>query len=298
MKFLTLALAAGLLVMPVAILHFCLGAFHVLMLWWMVAGLGRISQGRARSGAVLLGLAIWVKLLPLLGAVYLLGKRRWQAALAAILVALAMDAGLSVAAFGPRAAWHEHERWWRQQASDTTRRVLASPTALPEHRFKNQSPAAVLRRTLTPLVADPRKKPDRVTLIPLSTSQAAAVYYAVVGLLGVGIAAVARRPAQQTSSGPWGTEIALVALATMWFSPVVWSYHNTAVLPAMAVMLGRGPRHRGLVGALVALWLLAMASFGSSLARGLGAMLWMSLALGGALVWTRNEGNGEIGKEG
>jgi len=278
-------LAAGLLVMPIVILHLCLGAFHVLMLWWMVAGLGRVSQGRDRSGAVLLGLAVWVKLLPLLGAGYLLWKRKWRPALLSILVALAIDAALSLAALGPQAAWQWHERWWRQQASDTTRRVLTSPTPLPEHRFKNQSPAAVLRRLLTPLLADPWKKPDRVTLANLSTSQVVVLYYTLVALLGLGIVAVARRPAGQTSAGQWGTEIALVALSTLWFSPVVWSYHNTAVLPAMAAVMGRERRHPRLVWAIVVLWLIGMSLFASSLARGLGTMLWMSLGLGAALVW-------------
>ena len=73
-------LAAELLVMPLALDHFCLGAFHILMVWLMVAGLGRAARGRPWSGGLLLGMAVWVKLLPLMGVGYLVLKRKWLAA--------------------------------------------------------------------------------------------------------------------------------------------------------------------------------------------------------------------------
>ncbi len=71
-------LSAGLLMTPLVLDHLCLGAFHLLMVWLMVWGLGRIARGRDWSGGALLGLAIWVKLLPLLGVGYLVLKRRWR----------------------------------------------------------------------------------------------------------------------------------------------------------------------------------------------------------------------------
>ena len=60
-------LAAGLLAMPLVVDGMALGGFHVLMLWLMLAGLDRAIQGRAISGGVLLGIAAWLKLVPLLG---------------------------------------------------------------------------------------------------------------------------------------------------------------------------------------------------------------------------------------
>ena len=53
-------LVAGLLAALLAIDGFCLGSFHVFMVWFMVAGLGRIAQNRNWSGGGLLGLAIWI----------------------------------------------------------------------------------------------------------------------------------------------------------------------------------------------------------------------------------------------
>ena len=71
-------LVAGLLVTPLAVDGLCLGSFHVFMVWFMVAGLWRISRGKDLSGGILLGLAAWMKLLPLLGVGYLVLKRRWR----------------------------------------------------------------------------------------------------------------------------------------------------------------------------------------------------------------------------
>ncbi len=46
-----------------------------------------------------------------------------------------------------------------------------------------------------------------------------------------------RRPASQLTPADWTTEIALVVLATVWFSPVVWSYHPTSAVPALAIVM-------------------------------------------------------------
>lgn len=50
------------------------------MVWLMVAGIGRAAHDRPWSGGVMLGFAVWVKLLPLMGVAYLLLKRKWLAA--------------------------------------------------------------------------------------------------------------------------------------------------------------------------------------------------------------------------
>ena len=73
-------LLAGLLMTPLAVDGLCLGSFHLLMVWLMVAGLCRGLRGQSWSGGILLGFAAWLKLLPLLGVEYLLVRRRWVAA--------------------------------------------------------------------------------------------------------------------------------------------------------------------------------------------------------------------------
>ena len=107
-------LAAGLLSMPLVIDGMCLGSFHVLMLWLMILGLDRACRGEERSGGVLLGAAAWLKLLPMLGIGFLLYQRKWKGALIAMATVLALEVGLSVAAFGPAGAWREHVQWWQE----------------------------------------------------------------------------------------------------------------------------------------------------------------------------------------
>jgi cobalamin biosynthesis protein CobD/CbiB len=84
----------------------------------------------------------------------------------------------------------------------------------------------------------------------------------------------------------------LVALCTLWFSPVVWGYHFTAATPALAAISARRaaqPR-RAWTGA--ALWLAVLASFAWRLARAFGAALWLTFLVGAIMVWTRDEERG------
>ena len=216
-----ITLIGGLLVTPLAVDGLCLGSFQTFMVWWIVAGLGRIRCGRARSGSVLLGLAIWIKLLPLLAVAYLVLKRKWKPAALAVICAVVLDVTLSFVGYGPKVAWAEHVRWWKEQAQGTTERPLTNPIPVQEDRDTNQSLVVILRRTLTTMGINQAGVPARhyTTLLHLTSRQLQAVYLTVVGLLGLAVLAAWRRPAEQLSISQWSTEIALVSLATLWFSP-------------------------------------------------------------------------------
>jgi hypothetical protein len=279
-------LAAALLTMPLAVDGFCVGAFHVLMVWLMVAGLSHVSRGRSWSGGFLLGTAAWLKLLPVLGIGYLLLKRKWLPAAIAMLSVLVIDVVLSVAAYGPVGAWQEHATWWHNGASGTVMRQLTSVRAVDEDRLTNQSVPVTLRRLLSYLGSDPGKARNQVGIANLSPEQLKAVYLVVMGLLGLPIFLFCRRSGRNLSPGQWSAEIALMSLATLWFSPVVWSYHPTAAMPALAVVLSRGEQYTRLVWTVAMLWLLAMALLGCPIARACGDLLWISLLLGGVLILT------------
>ena len=281
-------LAAGLLMMPLVLDHLCQGAFHILMLWLMVEGLGRASRGRPYSGGMLLGLAAWVKLLPILAVGYLVIKRKWRPAAVAVATLLVVDVALSLAAFGPRAAWRYHETWWHEQATGTTARMLTSDEAIKEQRYNNQSLVGIMRRSLTQLGLKEDTVRNHMALGNLSPMQLKTVYMATMGVLGLSVLFLFRRPAAATSAGQWSTEISLLVLATMWFSPVVWTYHFTAATPALAVALGRNPPHKRLAWSMVAFWTLALALTAWDLARGFGEMLWFTFLLGGVVIWTKS----------
>ena len=267
-------LAAGLLVMPLALDHFCLGAFHILMVWLMVAGLGRSVRDRPWTGGLLLGLAVWVKLLPLLGVGYLVLKRKWLAAGVALGSAVAVNLILSVPVFGWQRTSQLHQQWWNDQATGATHRLLDLPSVVDEDRLSDQSLPVILRRILTRTAWD-HENPERrsVAVGDLSSQQLRMTYHATLALLGLGIAFLCRRPGQATSAGDWSKEIALITLATLWFSPVVWSYHPTAVVPALAVILSARPKQPWLTWTTTGIWLLGMVLLGSQLGRAGGDAL-------------------------
>jgi hypothetical protein len=278
-------LLAGLLTLPLALDGLCLGSFHIFMVWLMMAGLLRASRGKDWSGGLLLGAAAWLKLLPLLGVGYLVLKRRWKPALVATACAVTMDVVLSVVAFGPSAAWDAHVEWWNQGATGTAMRQLTSPVSVDEDRLTNQSVPVTLRRLLSSLGTLPGTARERVQVADLSADQLEMVYTAVMSLLALGIAVYCRRPGRATSPGRWSVEIALVILATVWFSPVMWSYHLTAVAPALAIVLCRLEKQHALAVVVAAVWLAALALLVWPVARAAGDMLWLSLLSGGLLVW-------------
>jgi hypothetical protein len=282
----TSPLAAGLLLMPLAIDGFCVGAFHVLMVWLMIAGLIHVSRGRDWSGGFLLGTAAWLKLLPALGIGYLLLKRKWLPAAIAAASVVAIDVVLSVVAYGPTGAWEEHVSWWHQGASGTVMRQLTCAKAIDEDRLTNQSVPVTLRRLLSYLGSEPQGARNIVGIANLSPEQLKVAYAVVTALIALPLLIFCRRPGRNLPPGQWSAEIALMSLATLWFSPVVWSYHPTAAMPAMAIVLSRGEQHKQLVWMVALLWLAAMALLGWNVARACGDLLWISLLLGVVLMLT------------
>lgn len=277
-------LTAGLLAMPLVIDGMALGSFHVLMLWLMLEGVDRACRGRAVSGGTLLGIAAWLKLLPMLGIAFLVYQRKWKAALVAMVVVATLNIVLSLAAFGPAGAWREHERWWHQGAAGTTNRQLISPTGIDEDRLTNESVAITLRRLLSSFGSEPGAARNRVQFAQLTAGQLQAAFYGVMALLGVVVAIYCRPTSSRGGSEDMSNKIALLSLATLWFSPVVWSYHFVAATPALAILLMRCRYRSGWVLSIVGLWAGSLCLLGSNVARSAGVLLWMSLFLGVGLA--------------
>jgi hypothetical protein len=300
-------LCAGLLVLPLFLDHLCIGAFHVLMVWWMVAGLGRISQNKSWSGGIILGLAIWIKMLPLVGVGYLILKRKWLPAALAIVTVVVVDLALSLPMYGPQTTWKLHRQWIDNEVFGVKNQLLTDPNPVGDDRNTNQSLMVVMRHTLTHMgegtVSDHeeavrRGKPryigsvaygglrPNVAIANLTPDQLQTAYTVVMLLLILGIAIYCRQPSRVLLPRQWATEISLIVLSTLWFSPLVWSYHPTAALPALAVIFARAPRRPKLVLAVTALWMISLTLMGSPLARAMGVTFWMNLLSGVFLVWT------------
>jgi hypothetical protein len=300
-------LCAGLIVTPLFLDHLCIGAYHVLMVLLMVAGLGRISRSKQWSGSFFLGLAIWVKLLPLIAVGYLALKRKWLSAILAVAVAVSVDLALSLAAFGWQGAVDSHCVWVKGELLGSACQLLSDEQPIDSDRITNQSLMVVLRRVLTHMGHGTAADRDdtvnpgwvgsvyyggarpNVSVANLTPDQARAVYTTTVLLLALAIAVYCRRPGCQTLPRQWAAEIALIVLATLWFSPLVWSYHPVAALPALAVIFVRAPQHSQLALWVAALWLVSLALMGVAAARAMGVTLWMNLLLGVFLVWSTRD---------
>jgi hypothetical protein len=255
------------------------------MVWLMLAGIHRAMRGQTVSGGVLLGMAAWLKLLPFLGAAYLLYHRRTRAALMAVAIALSLDIVLSVGAFGLQGSLHEHVAWWNRGAAGTAQRQLTSPIWVDEDRLTNQSVAVTVRRLLSSLgMHEPGEGHVRVQLAELTPWQLKAAFLAAMALALLAVATYCR-PQPHASPPQHSAKIAMILLATLWFSPVVWSYHFTAAVPALAILVSRCRNDRFQRWLIIVVWLGALALLASQNIRALGVLLWLGVAVGAALAW-------------
>lgn len=271
-------MAAGLLALVIAADGFLVGAFHVLMVWLMAAGLLAASRGRAWQGGLLLGTAVWLKLLPIVGVGYLVLKRKWLSAAVAVTFALSLDLVLSLAAFGWQNTIDEHLIWAAGGAVATVDHQLGTDYRPNEDRITNQSLFVVARRLLTT-----RAEYSQLAVADLSPRALSIVTGGALLTLGAVVLYAIRRPAAELSAADWGAEIALIVLCTIWISPVVWSYHFTACVPALAVVLAH-PHDETRKRIVTAAWMIGLVLFTLPLGRAAGHMLWASLVLGGVLV--------------
>ena len=272
-------LAAALLALPLAIDGFLLGGFHVLMLWLMIAGTLRAVRGSNWTGGILLGTATWLKLLPVLGIGYLVWQRKWKPAALALLTVVAIDTALSLPAYGWRETCDLHADWFWRDAVGTGDRQLAGDTNDDEDRITNQSLIVVLRRVLTDRGGFPQLSAAR-----LSEGQMTVVALTVLASLGTSVLLLLRTKGRKLAPDAGG-EIALVCLCTIWFSPVVWSYHLIAAVPATAVVLARRSQ-AWQRWTIIGVWCLGLALFTVDLGRAAGHMLWVTFAIGGCLAWS------------
>lgn len=276
--------AAG-LTLVYALGHMMLGAFHLLMLWLMIAGVGRAVRGRSVSGGVLLGLGVWLKLLPLLGVVYLVLKRRWAAAVLAIGVAGMVDAGLTIAGLGLRPGWDAHVQWWHERGAGDLNELFHEDDFIAQQRDRNQAVPAVMRRILTQTgVEHPDEMYRHIAIDDLSGHQLRHIYFSYVGLMLTLVFLYWCRPARDLSAKRQAGEIGVLALATMWFSPIVFSYHPVAMIPAIAVIIAieRLGSPRGWIAVIASLAGMILLAF--PYARALGEIQWVSWTLAVLIV--------------
>ena len=196
--------------------------------------------------------------------------------------------------------------WWQEGAAGTADRQLTRVTPSDEDRLTNQSVAVTFRRLLTLLgnrpatatsqdpavLAEAAKRENIVDyqsrrwvqLADLTSAQLTVAFLAATAVLALCVAIYCRPvlPRAWAEKGP--AKIAMLTLSTLWFSPVVWSYHPVAAVPVLAILLLRGHYRWQWVVPVVAVWVVALGLMAFDVARASGVLLWMSLLLGAGLV--------------
>ena len=137
----------------------------------------------------------------------------------------------------------------------------------------------------------------RVQLADLAPAQLHIVFLATMAIRALGVAIYCRpirsagtdrasslhgRRSSRTEEIP--AKIAMMTLATLWFSPVVWSYHFVAAAPALAILFLRGRYRWQWIAPTIAVWVGSLGLLAFDVARVAGVLLWMSLLLGVGLV--------------
>ncbi len=105
-----------------------------------------------------------------------------------------------------------------------------------------------------------------------------------MAILALGVAVYCRPVRSQAWAEAGPAKIAMLTLATLWFSPVVWSYHFVAATPVLAILFLRGRYRWQWVVPVVVVWGGALGLLYFNAARVAGVLLWMSLLLGAGLV--------------
>jgi alpha-1,2-mannosyltransferase len=259
---------------PFWVAHFASCQVALPVLWLALAGVEELVRGRDGRAGALWALAAALKVTPGLLVVYALLKRRFAAA-AAFTGAFALTCALTVPVFGPARAVDYHLRWLRE-ARTAGAAFFDRGESL---RFNNASLQATLARLLQDVNAGRARRPFRVNVAALGDATVARVAVAVqvVALVAM-IVLCAGGPVRPADVG-------LVLGITGLFSPIAWTFHFVALIPAVAVLAAARDRtSRVLLVLGVALEL----TLASEVARAVGGLQLANLVLTagcGRLSW-------------
>ena len=201
-------------------------------------------QRRNVVAGVWLGLAVLIKVTPLLLVLWFVMKRQFRTAAVAMLTVIVAGPVADAIAFGPAVAASRYQDWFRRAVSDGSHRGLILTQT--EMDWRNQGMGAVLSRWLHATDYslhydnDPRlagaDEPAVMNVADLPASTVASITTGVQILSLIGLLWLVRRPAAQLGAWQLRLEWALFLMAMLWFMPVMRGYHLIWLLPALSVI--------------------------------------------------------------
>lgn len=209
-----------------------------LAVWFIaVAGLWLWRERRDAAGGALVGVATAIKLTPGIFVAWFLWKRQWRATAGAALALATCWFVIQPIVFGPEFFATIFLGWVESLipylAEGETAEVVSADAAAG-FRFTNQSLGAALGRFLTEVETGLRGIGRTVNVAALDPEAVGWVVRALQAGLVLGLAWLCRGAAEgRDRIGP-ALEIGLVAIATLFLSPISWINHYVALLPAYA----------------------------------------------------------------
>ncbi len=191
-------------------------------------------RGYPIFSGLLLGLGIVVKLIPIFLLIWYIVRRKWQAALASgvSVVLLSIIPGLLV--FGYR----DFSQSWRVWLDSAVKIRTAEYTILDSSRapYSNQSWTNNFIRILHHVSSGRHDKPFYVNFVNLPRRTILKLWYLFAAISGA-IWIYMIYPRKDDSETVEKFAFALVCPIMIWFSPHVFSYYLTMLLPAIAVFV-------------------------------------------------------------
>lgn len=245
-----------------------LGQSDPINIFLVAAGLLAAKQGRAGAGAMLVGLAGMIKILPSVHWLTIFARTRSWRVWPGIVLTILLGLGLIVAAAGwepALLALREQAQWLRDQEKPW--HLVARGGDL---RPNNESLPIVLARTFGDLPTN-RRDPNATSLARLPLPLIWSAWFTILGAMAVAwLASV--RPAERLDDGRgWLALFALTSIIMLAATPICWNHYFLWTFPA-ALFLNHRPK------LLVAAAILSLIGSASQTARALGCH--MALALG------------------
>lgn len=209
-----------------------------LAVWFLVvSGLWLWSERRDAAGGAVVGVATALKLTPALFLGWFLWKRQWRAAAGAVVGLAVCWFVVQPIAFGPDFFRTVFGDWVASlvpylRGGETAETVSADAAA--GFRFTNQSLGAALGRYLSDVPTGLDGTGRTVNVLSLDLATVGVLATALKVALLVLLAWLCRTSVRSRNRIGHAFEIGLVAIATLFLSPISWINHYVALLPAFA----------------------------------------------------------------
>src|SRR5215217_843984 len=232
------------------------GGPHTILLGLMMGGVYAVWTGGEKLGAVIIGLAIALKVTPVLFLPFFLWKRQWKLALYTTVAAICWIL-LPIVWMGP-SSWWSHQLTWTQVAAGS---LIGAPnryTQINEDNIRNSGINPALMRylvTLPPEHALRKDDPGYVPIFNVPVVYARVIVVAAIAMLVGLFGWQTRRPYQGSGDHEWPRECSMLLIIMLLLSPLTWIQHLPWLLPALYWVVARawskdglGPWGKGALG--------------------------------------------------